>query len=211
MAAVVVNSKVWVTAYCWDPDTTQASLNIWDGVCSALVGGGMTDADLADAIDQQINVFYKNALCTTDEWVGTGVRVINPPVINPTFFFTGNRGFGAEASVTLPNQLSAIASFRTAVGGRSGRGRKYYGLIPRTFSTANNELTAGGRTVYDAITGQFVAPGVYTKLGVTATIVWGVTNQAFDHHYPYTSATTQFSIATQRRRSAFGRTNTPPP
>lgn len=204
--AYAVGDVCEVVAMCYDPETVQLGLNVYHAKCAAVTGGGVSDQDIADRVDNDVNALYKAVLADDSEYYGITARnLFGVPLPAPSFSI-GNRGVGLAGGVTAPDQLAPFARFLTGVAGRTGRGRKYFPFMPLIFIDVDNKITAASQVLYQALTTYFSTDITIVGVG-TAVFQWGGYNRVTFNFLRWRVAIMELQIATQRRRGAFGRTN----
>lgn len=100
----------------------------------------------------------------------------------------------STASITLPNQVCAVASLRTGLPGRARRGRMYLPVLG-TVSSASGQCTDGNLNL--------LSQGLATFFGSFNTLAWGkvsVMSASTSDLYQVTEVQIDSVLDTQRRR-----------
>lgn len=156
---------------------------------------GQFAADCADALGTAISPAFKNWLASDTELRHIEVSVS----LNGQVHTANSLGFTGPGTVlgdSLPAYAAAIIQKRTAVGGRTGRGRWYVGGVPEA-STDDSFLDGAGQTL---LTNLAIAFKADVTVGTT---VW----KAQHHHggspgnlAPLTTVRGLITLGTLRRR-----------
>ncbi len=192
--------------------TSRVVLNwVYAGIACANVlhyrGQTQASAPNADDIAARIAANYTTGTAgfspSTASLIGIKVTPLDENGGPPTETTAGYPKTGANSSAQLPNNVTAVTTFRTAFGGRSRRGRAYWVGLSENGVTANvleesvrSEIQAFWERmrILEAGTGENVFELVIVSywsnnaLRTTPLVT------------PVTSVTTNASIDTQRRR-----------
>ena len=211
MAINIAIGDVWTVRHACRT-ATQVGINVVHYICTAIGGLPITDADFADNVDTNISVKFKAMLPTTATYWGVQVQRILP---QPTTFpvsLSGRNGPGTIASNLLPEQVSGIATFRTASAGRKFRGRAYLPFPPiNAVNTPADTPTVAYIALMDAVTQEMGTPYVIAVGGRTGTMTPVIYHRSNSTTTIVTQALTRPYWATQRRRGDAGRPNLNPP
>jgi len=192
----------------YDPDTLQIGLNIVWAKAFNLIGGPVTSMECAQAINQVFKTLYKTVMASDCKWYGVGVRDYSIAPLPTEDIYAVDQGPGIVGGVTAPDQLCALITLKTGVAGPAGRGRKYIPFVPVSFIAADNKIDAAQLPSYALIALAFVDPVLVTGIsGGTLNLQFGVAKADQTGFKPITDAILHPEIATQRRRSSYGKTN----
>jgi hypothetical protein len=175
------------------------------------ITGAPTDIDVATAFDgiggselipmMSLLVTYKGALA----------QIIAPLPVKAKVSFTSSTGPGTGGTTLQPQQVCGLASFTTALAGRSQRGRYY---VPFPWSGAIATGGEGPSAAYITLGNNLaIALGGLNSVGAganTATVVAVVYHSDFLSGDPITNRSFRAKWATQRRRGDYGRQNVSP-
>lgn len=183
------------------------------------IGGGATDTEIAAYLETNLAPLYKAILTDNASWYGLLVQKVWPL---PLFAHVVNRahtGVGTAGTSSLPGEVSSVVAAKTPLAGRAFQGRIFLPFLDANDTAGNGTLTT---TSYQTRAG-LVASALY----IPQTIVGGAGTThmlpVIFHRAPNKSGTTTANsttdissftveslLATQRRRGARGRANTPP-
>lgn len=206
--AIALNNYFELVVYTRCAD--QAALNVLHYQLTALSGPQPTEQQAVDAITAWLKTPVASMMAPQASYRGCSLRVWFGAAFGG-YYYSKNASSGTRAGTVMPKQASGIISWRTAVGGRRGRGRSYIafpdedsnidtGYPDATYMADIETLAAKMQN-----TGALIFSGANT---MTANLViWHRPFSAptlVDHH------TTPQKWATQRRRGDFGRPNKVP-
>jgi hypothetical protein len=103
---------------------------------------------------------------------------------------------GTEPGNSLPTSVAVVLTKRTALGGRSGRGRTYLGGVPTAFE-ADSQLTGAAIQTYNLLCAK-LDDTLNTVNGTTLHPI--ITDKLFATAKPITSYVTRSILRNQRRR-----------
>jgi len=194
----------------YDPSTIQLGLMVAKIRIESVVGGLMTDQDLAIALDDEWSAMIKPMLATDVRYYGVGVKVLQllPPATEK--FSIVHDGPGTVVGATAPGQLTGLITMYTPFSGRAGHGRKYTPFLPFLHVESNNQLSEAYVGLMEVVGTYLNLASEYVAGGQRATIRYGLTGPTLSHFYPFVSHIAQGYIATQRRRGAYGKQNALP-
>jgi len=191
---------------------SQLAINVLNYRVSVLVGGGMTLQQIADYFDGSLSGPLIAWLPTVANYESVSVQNMQPPITVP--YESGlSAAPGSVVGGVTPRQASGLISTKTALGGRSNRGRVYVGFVPKASVDADGELTGGATANLQAIA-DAIGPTAPASLGAqSTTLILQVRHPNTVGPPPLPSSTEVVSlaasagIATQRRRGDFGSPN----
>jgi hypothetical protein len=185
----------------------QLGLNVLHFRCAASTGGGMTETEVALAMEPVVTAVLLPLLAVPSQYLGLSVKDLSNVPATASGVSGTLAGNGLGGAVALPTQVSGLITLRTPLSGRRGRGRCY---IPFPAVTDN----AAG----DIPTGAYVTKlqNFATAVFTPQALVGGVGTASF---IPVVKPATGLAVidiiatqartswATQRRRGNYGRTN----
>jgi hypothetical protein len=193
----------------WNQLLEQAVLNVLHFQVRTTVGTPFLE-EVADDLDDAIATIVLPLMSSTGSHLGITARRVTPTM---SAMVLNQHGFaaGSVASEPLGNQVAALATKRTSIPGPGGRGRFYFGLLPKTFSTDGINLTVAAKALVQAAADLFIGPLSIGPMGNSCTIglVLHTPDETPDG-VEVTSCQARTKLATQRRRGGTGRSNTPP-
>jgi hypothetical protein len=193
----------------WNQLLEQACLNVLYFQVRTVTGTPFLE-EVCDDLDDAIATFVTPLMSSTGSHLGITARRIRP---TPSATVLNQHGFapGAVASEPLGNQVAALVTKRTATPGPGGRGRIFFGLLPKTFSTDGINLTVAGKTAVQTAADLLLGPLAIGPMGNSCTI-GEVIYQARPTPVvkDVTANQARNKLATQRRRGGTGKSNTPP-
>lgn len=194
----------------WCSDGVQAAVNVRHYEVSSVVGGAVTDQDVATYMDGQLSPLYGALINNHATYNGVQLTKIfpNPPAV-PVSSTVGS-GVGVGGADALPLQVAGLLSLKTGFSGRAYRGRLY---IP--FPSQSGCNTQGGQGI------GYQTAAVNLALAYTAapTITVGASSLKISPVIWHRSTATRTLVtsvgasprwATQRRRGDYGRPNSSP-
>lgn len=120
-------------------------------VLGGRVGGGFANSQAhANSLSTAIGAAVASSglqalLATTTSFQGVGIRDVR---VAHQVEFASNAGFaaGLGANDPVPNQLAAVVTLRTALAGKSYRGRVYFSGADEDQNTPSGQIDAGFNT-----------------------------------------------------------------
>jgi len=206
---LAAGDKFEIVTYC--RVAQQTALNVLMYRMSAVAGDAPTEQQIVTAFTAYIKPYYAAILSGECEFLGCSLRLATTKPFGG-YYYSQNIAFGDFTAPVMAKQTTGIISWRTALGGRPGRGRSY---IPFPAETAN-ETPGIPRTDYmtsiDALAGKLRTTGAMVFQGAdTLTLVLQVYHKQPHTFTDVTHYVTPRKWATQRRRGDYGRVNQPPP
>jgi len=186
---------------------------------SAFTGVGCTDADLAHALDAVVGPALRNFMTDAAAYYGMLVQKIFPAPAAAHVIDQTSAGPGSAGTGTLPGEVAGLTKCGTSLAGRAFRGRMYVPYPDHAnLTTDQTELTTSGVGLMGAVTTPMYSPVTVTGgggLSQFSPVVWHRKANKAGTTTPnsftlVTGITLELLVATQRRRSARGRPNTPP-
>lgn len=190
----------------------QASVLVMHWLCNTKIGTGATDAQIATQLDAVFFPVMKPLISTLTTYRGVGVRKRFPLPLGSLSSTIANLAAGTGSASLLPRQVSGIITARTALAGKSYRGRLYI-PFPGTGDLDGTILAkpiASYQTRLNAL-GAALLPGFTAGVGGnTNSFAPVIFSKKLSASTPITQFLGQLLWATQRRRGGFGRPNPPP-
>ncbi len=188
----------------------QVAINVRHFRTTAETGLGVSQLELAIATSTLYAPLYRGLMGVHAEFRGVGVRRIvpGPPLAEVTTSTAS--GPGLRTGDPLPSQVSAVISLRTALGGRSARGRAYIGFPTEPDNGTNGRTEAAYLTALNTLATQMRLPD--TVVGGVGTLTWEpvVWSRRLLQANLIIRSFGSERWATQRRRGQWGAFNPPP-
>jgi hypothetical protein len=175
---------------------------------SAIAGTSCTDQQFADYISPILGVPIKNLLPTAANFWGVRVQ-ITAPTLAPGVFSVSGSGAGSYGAGVVPTQVGAVITKYSALAGRKGRGRIYFGPHATGQLTGTGGISAGTLTLLGTLAATFVGTMTPGSGGNTATLFAEIYHRATQTGSDITTFLPSGKFGTQRRRGDYGRPNTP--
>lgn len=205
--ALALNDVIQTTI--WNQLGEQAVINVLYWKVTNIVGAPTLEGVAAD-FDDNIAAIVKPTMSNAGSHLGLILRRVFPSV---SAMVLSDSGFGAGsvAAEPLGNQTAAVTTKRTAFFGQSGRGRMYWGLLPKTFTTDGLNLTPAAKIIIQGQGDLLAVPMSNGPAGNSAEFSLAIYQAApVPVTKLVTAMTTRFKLGTQRRRGGTGRPNTSP-
>lgn len=188
----------------------QEALNTFHFLVTAIGASPATDLDCVQTLDARIATDFKGLLPSNARYNGTlgGIITRTPPPIKQQS--TAGAGAGSNGTLPLPKQACGITSWYTNSSGRAFRGRTYWPFLSSNYAGTNGELITAAATQMDLCAADVFGMTSISTSGRTATLQHSIYHRALKTTTPIVTRLTRTVVATQRRRSDYGRPNTPP-
>jgi len=187
----------------------QYSINVRHYRVSVVGGTPATVADVASTVEDTVSDAYKVCLSSHASWHGVKATRIKPTRSQPEVSFT-DRNPGESDDDLLTRQVAGVIRLKTALGGRSGRGRAYIPFATELFNSDVGEPTGAYLTALQGVANVLDDDLVITVAGRSATLVAGVYSKKLNSFNPITSFELRTHWGTQRRRSSINRPDADP-
>jgi hypothetical protein len=189
----------------------QVGLMVSHWRVGSIVAPGPTDQEFADGFSTLMAAAIKALMSNAAVYKGCIAQKVFPlPVLARATGVT-LAGAGGVVGTEAPTQTCGLITLRTAVAGRSGRGRKYipFPSVADINSTGDPSTSYGTRlaTLMNLLINGQSIPGALGNANV-APCIWHRANPALSNLV--TTGLVRSSFATQRRRGALGRPNLSP-
>jgi hypothetical protein len=188
----------------------QISVNVRHYRCTAKAGTGVTDQTLATQLDATFQAAYKALLSSSARYRGVGVRKVEPLPLGLEVYSTVNDGIGTQALGMNPTQTCGVMTLRSALGGRSRRGRVYIPFSSFADTGADGRPAAGYQVRMGTLAALFFFVQALGTGGNTNTFTPVIWSKKFNYSNQIITATSVKKWGTQRRRGDYGRTNVTP-
>jgi hypothetical protein len=212
-----VNDIVKVQVVC--TRGVQTALNTGHFTVFSIVGGGLTDTQVALAFDNLFSPGYRAWLTSIATYLGALVQKIFPLPPSSYKFSRANTHAGNAGNLPLPGEVSGLVACQTNFAGKAFRGRLYLPWPDQAYVTADMlALTAGGQALMGAIAADWFTPVTFTVGGASTTLSPAIFHKkankagttAPNTTTPIISDSIEVLLADQRKRAARGRPNPPP-
>lgn len=200
---------IWQLSPCvWD--TVQLSLNALHYQVVSETGAGATAQEVADDFDGLWSTDYKALTANTASYLGVLAQRIRPLPVGLRGKGVAGAGAGTAGAIGAPTAAAGLIRKQTNQGGRRGAGRIYIGFMAVADIAGDGSPTGSYVTRLGTLAATII--GTFTTVGAggTTALVGGVWSKKFGAFFPYTQLQELPFVATQRRRSFFGRPNTNP-
>lgn len=190
--------------------SNQQGINVVHYRVSTSNGSGQTDAQVALALDTNLEVRYKAVISAQARYRGVSVQKIRPlPVAYPQVS-TAFDGVGTVAGDMLATQVSGIVTAITNLAGPKYRGRVYIPFPGEGNSDADGIPTNAYVGNIDDIGDELFSP-ISVGVGPNDIVLTPVINHRATATYTdITGWIARQKWATQRRRGSYGKTNPTP-
>lgn len=168
---------------------------------------------LANALDAAFETPLKAWMSPKARYRGVEVRLVDPTLGLP-FPATTNDGPGVTGLVNIPQQVSGVVSYYTAIVNKSGRGRSYIPFPNDTSSNDEGYINNAGLALLQAVLTPYIANYVIPGFSMPSTYEpvhrrsAGTPGVFLYDTIILSEARKRFG--TQRRRGQYGRQNVPP-
>ena len=176
------------------------------------IGTGATDLDIAKQVDAIMGPVMKPLICSNAEYHGSSVRKVSPLPLGALISWQGQKGMGTAFATPMPRQVTGVITWKTALAGRSFRGRFYAPFA--TTQDINTGPKADPTAAYTAkltAVGNALMPGFVAGVGGNTNsfklVVW---SKKLRVATPVSTFVSQGIFGTQRKRGGYGRPNLPP-
>jgi hypothetical protein len=212
----IVGDVLQVRAVCFSLD--QISLNITHWRVVSVAGAGVNLFQISGQFRVDLAEPYKALMPPAASFRGFGVTNLSGDRSVEEADVT-SAGIGSVAGTNLvPEQVSAVISWKTRSAGKHFRGRIYPGFLSAGFIDTAGRLNGAGRTALDVVRLQYGFVKTVTNGGDQATLQLVILHRATPARpIPPNSLTTDVTastrseqLGTQRRRGDYGPTNQPP-
>lgn len=210
MAAILANDDLLeMRVICYYGSQIAVNVYHYRTTNLTVVSGDVTTADMAQQMSGVLQVPYINLMPTTARFFGCGVRRLTP-TLTLEDGWAGDEAGGTESATVLPSQTCGLVTLLTGLGGRSQRGRKYFGFPAHTFMTAASLADATYRGRMADVIDLYLAGGTIVGVDGTTIDLVAVLKHLNNTHNDVTSYITRSQWGTQKSRGSYGRPNTLP-
>jgi hypothetical protein len=222
MAQPALGNVYQIRAYCYDIPPIQLAVNTWYMQITDATGvGTMTEQSMTDSLSILWAARYKPCISNGSSYYGLSAQFISGPKPLPVALTSiAGQGIGTGGAGTLPNQVTGLISFKTALAGKHYRGRIYTPFLPKPAADVDGLMTTAFAAIITANMANFfpalesIVSGANSVTGayfVRAAIQVALPPLPKTITYNrITRATVPVKFATIRRRGQFGRINPPP-
>jgi len=180
------------------------------------VGLGITDQDACDQLSAVAGALLKDWMSPNAAYLGCRFqieRLVKRPYVSSIV----GAGSGAVVGLTLPSQASGLIKWKTALTGRTERGRSYLPFLSDVYLGGTNSVDAAGLVKLDNFA-QFYAIAITLNdgMGNSNQFQGIIDSKGSPSHVPpipaHASDVTGYQVvkrfATQRRRSNINKSDT---
>jgi hypothetical protein len=206
----VVNDIYLARMVCFNPGVNaQYSINVRSYLCTATLGTGATDAQIAASIEGLVATQFKAAISSFCSWWGCSVQRYRP-TLGPTTPAIALRGVGLGSATPCPAQVAGLIKLQTALGGKRGRGRAFV-PFPGVGSVSGSGQAIAAYTTSLVNLGTVLVAGFTSGVGGnTNTFQPVLVNRLTFATNLILSASPSFPFSQQRRRSQLRRPDVAP-
>lgn len=188
----------------------QTSINVRHYSVTAKAGTGATDNAIGADMSLHFAASYKDLMANNASFRGVGIRRISPLPVGLELLAGGNTGPGTAGADALPRQCSGILSLRTALAGRSFRGRTYVPFPSKNDNDTAGVPTAGYSVRLGTLAAVMASPVTCGAGGNTNILTAVVYSRVRNQTNPIVTIGTPGKWATIRSRGSYGRVNPSP-
>lgn len=205
--AINVGSRLEIVNYCVCGD--QAALNVLHYLVTATSAPDLSEQLVLDAYTAFQKVPYANAISGDASFQGSSLRKETAGVWGG-YYYARDPALGV-GDTCMPRQTTGIITWRSPVGGRSGRGRSYIPFPGESWNKAEGKPEAAYITLLTTLGNKL---RVLTGLVLADANTIDMTVYIRKKSDGSVSLTDRYSVpakfATQRRRGSYGRPNRVP-
>lgn len=207
MAGRLINGDILLLKTYCTCDRFQLGINTYYYSIGSSTGAGITDLEVAIAMDAVARPVYRAIMYTGATYEGVTVQKIAPLPVWDFTFSHANPGAGSGAATALPTQVSGVVSRYSGFAGRAKRGRVYLPFPATDMLDTDNTPTAAYVVSAQALANAMMA---------STPIVGGTGTANIDpliYHRATLTGNFVFSTlahkkwGTQRRRGDYGQVN----
>lgn len=212
MLLPITVGSIWrLVFYCWEPADQQLGVNVMHYKCTVVTGGGALTSDLVDQMSTYAGSRYRAYLSSQAQYWGAAIYKPTSPGPPPDTSSNG-RGAGAGSGGLVPTVAAPVISFRTAIGGRSGRGRAYMPFLTGNSIGVDGQLTTTSAAYFASMFADLRVPPVIAGAGGgdSVNVVQVIYHRATDTADAVTTLNVTGKIGRQKRRGDYGRKNSAP-
>jgi hypothetical protein len=170
--------------------------------------GAAEPRDLADAIFNEIDVFFQALQPDAVEMLGVGVQLATPPPRYPIEYSSLPAKVGTVISPPLPGQVSGLISLRANAPGRRGYLRTFVPFPAMSANSADHRPQGAYILGLEALGNLFLSMTIPAFAGRAGFVLLGIKDPTQPAGVvTLTSRRAVGAWATQRRRGRLGRPN----
>jgi hypothetical protein len=214
MSSFVIRDGDRFTVDVFCTHNNQASDNRIEYECTVVGAVTVTMKDMAEQLDAFLSPIYADLITTEATYRGVTVRPLDPfagAKPRTQYSLGANVLAGTVAGKPLPGQAANILNLATPLAGLKNQGRLYLPFLGSDDLQADGVLT-GGRLLNVATLGTFLTTGqlINGTFAGNITVSAGRYNGTDGFFYRFDRFWTSSSIATQKRRGDYGKSNFQP-
>lgn len=198
--ALALNDVIELRAYC--NDSVQNGINVLHYAVTAVVGGGRTDQQVADAMSTTASGAYRPYLAAVCSYAGLTLQIVTP-VPQPRVRSVVNAGAGAQAVDPLPPEVTFKVEARASVVGRHGRGRTFLPFWTEADNNATGRPNAGAQALAAAWAAIMYSPNTIAAGGNSVTITPIIWSKPFAPARNFVTSTVVPDVFTHMKRRSF--------
>lgn len=201
----------------WSVLDEQAAVNTYNYVCSAKVGAGGSDQDMATFLDTAMASFYPGLYPNTVEYRGVQVYFLKrlglltsaAPVQSTT-----GAAVGTATGFPMPRSACSILKYNDGLRGPAHRGRLYLPFISADWQANNGRPNNAFDTYANSFASALLTPITVGTGGNTSTLVWSLIHKVKGAVPIVRGTITVSGVANKfgvlKRRGDYGRANASP-
>jgi hypothetical protein len=216
MATQIAVNDMLAARY-WFVLNEQAAVCTFNYQAISAAGAGVTDQDLANKLDTDFNIFWKDLVPPAVTYRGVqiyfrnrGVGVYLPAPVSAGL----GSGVGTATNPPVPRVACLMMKYRTVIRGPGGRGRLYFPFVSNDFVASNGRPTVAYGVLVNSAAANFLLPYTVTVGVNSTTLVWVLLRNHFGALPTVTgqivNAEASDRIGQMHKRGDFGRANSSP-
>lgn len=203
MATPVNGDLLEIKYYC--TTLNQNGINVVQYRVSAVIGGGLTDIEIAAGMGAVAAPVYKAYLPPSAKYAGLRLMFLEKDPLPLPISDTGGNGVGVLAGDLMSTQTAGILEKQTNFGGPSGRGRMYLPFICEASNDANGRPNAAWLVLAAALGTALLTARVLVVGGRQTTLTPIIYDRLDGARTDIATFTPGSDWATQKRRSQVNR------
>jgi len=211
--AYPVTSNLVIEAQMWCTDNgSQATVNTAQMRIES-VAGVPTLQTVALSFCSVVAPLYRALLPSDVDFAGVSLRNITDFPKEVAFYARQATRPGLITSTSMPGQCAGLISFYSEIAGPGGRGRLYFPFLPYTKADSYDNMDAAWTDDLQVLADFLIQGNTFGSGGNSITVTWGHSRVPTDpalNWIPWVKSVAHPSIATQKRRGFYGRTNSLP-
>lgn len=203
-----VNDQLRIKFYFTQAEQTAILNTTW--LVLATTGVSVSQTFIANYFDNLLAPFWRPLMSPDATYYGVSVQAQKGLATPPQETSRVNSGVGTAVGPSLPRQTAYVMGYRTALAGRSQRSKIFIAFPCSQYNTTGGVPTAGWVTAIGLLQPSFSSVQIVANVGNTASLQPVVRHKKTGQvDFISQNAPLATKWATQRRRSSFGRPNSP--